>query len=344
MSRTNQTRQANDPDQAFAGRTWRQELARAFNNVAELLNELELDPAHEEAPENILRDFPLRVPHGYVSRMRKGDYADPLLRQVLPIAEEAREVPGFVADPVGDLASVRARGVLQKYRGRALLIVTGACGVHCRYCFRRAYPYREASVVANEIENVLRSLNSDSSIEEVILSGGDPLSLSNGRLESLLTALSRIPHIRRIRLHTRLPIVLPERVDRGLLRAFEQASKPLILVLHSNHANELDDTVAEGISKLGNCTNTLLNQAVLLRGVNDSEDALAALSERLFEIGIMPYYLHQLDPVQGAAHFQVTDGRARALIAAVTARLPGYLVPKLVREIPGAPAKTLLVP
>jgi EF-P beta-lysylation protein EpmB len=260
------------------------------------------------------------------------------------VAEEAREIPGFVADPVGDLTSARGHGILQKYRGRALLITTGACGIHCRYCFRRAYPYPEASVTSSEIENVLHLLNTDSTLEEVILSGGDPLSLSNARLESLMTSLDEIPHIKRIRVHTRLPIVLPERVDAGLLRVFEQMSKPLVVVLHSNHANELVDTVGEAIARLRHYTSAMLNQAVLLNGVNDSVDALTTLSERLFDTGTLPYYLHQLDPVQGSAHFQVADDRARELLAAVAANLPGYLVPKLVRETPGAPSKTLLAP
>lgn len=323
-------------------RSWQQEMARAFSNVDDLLRALELDPAHDDVPANILKDFPLRVPRGFVARMRKQDYADPLLRQVLPLAVEAREVPGFVSDPVGDLASARGTGILQKYQGRALLIVTGACAVHCRYCFRRAYPYREASTHTSEMASVLTLLKSDPSVEEVILSGGDPLSLSDARLGSLLCALSRIPHIRRIRIHTRLPIVLPERVDGGLLQALRQAGKPLVVVVHSNHANELANNVADALAELAGVANILLNQSVLLRGVNDSQDALVALSERLFDCGVAPYYLHQLDRVAGAAHFEVTDERARDLMHAVAARLPGYLVPKLVREIAGATAKTLL--
>jgi EF-P beta-lysylation protein EpmB len=331
-----------DPHLVPTALTWQQELARGFDNVGDLLRELELDPTHEEAPKNILKDFPLRVPRGFVARMRKHDYADPLLRQVLPLAIEAREVAGFVADPVGDLESLRGAGILQKYQGRALLIVTGACGVHCRYCFRRAYPYREAST--REMQSVLALLAADPSIEEVILSGGDPLTLSDTRLGSLLAALGKIPHVSRLRIHTRLPIVLPERVDAGLLEALRQASKPLVVVLHSNHANELADTVAGACSKLSSVASLLLNQSVLLRGVNDSADALVALSERLFDCGIQPYYLHQLDRVAGAAHFEVSDQQARELITAVAASLPGYLVPKLVREIPGAEAKTLLNP
>jgi EF-P beta-lysylation protein EpmB len=324
--------------------TWRQELARAFSSVSELLTELELDDIPAGVPRDILLDFPLRVPRGYVSRMRKGDAKDPLLRQILPLADEAQTVPGYSLDPVGDLASSRGRGVLQKYHGRALLMVTGACAVHCRYCFRRAYPYHEAALPAGQIDAAVGELRGDDSIEEVILSGGDPLSLTDNRLETLLAALSRIPHLKRIRIHTRVPVVLPERVDSSLTNLLARTTKPVIIVLHCNHANEIDGTVANAISRLSDHTALLLNQAVLLRGVNDSAATLVALSERLFEVGVLPYYLHQLDPVIGAAHFEVDDNKARQLIGAAAAMLPGYLVPKLVREIHGASAKTLLTP
>ena len=326
------------------GTTWRQELARAFSNVSDLLTALELDPDMVGVQDDVLKTFPLRVPRGYVSRMRKRDIEDPLLRQVLPIADEARIVSGYKLDPVGDLNSARGPGILQKYRGRVLLIVTGACGIHCRYCFRRAYPYHEASVNSGQIEAVMRMLNSDRSVEEVILSGGDPLSLSNERLEILLQALGRVSHLKRIRIHTRLPVVLPERIDSGLVAALSRVVKPLIFVLHFNHANEIDTPTAEAITALSNHTFMLLNQAVLLRGVNDTVTDLVALSERLFDIGVSPYYLHQLDPVQGAAHFQVGDYRARKLIGAAAALLPGYLVPRLVRENPGGSAKELMAP
>ncbi len=324
--------------------TWRQELGRAFSSIPELLMELGLDSGPVEVPNDVLNRFPLRVPRGFVSRMKKNDVTDPLLRQVLPISDEGQFVPGYTDDPVGDLASARGHGILKKYHGRALLIVTGACAVHCRYCFRRAYPYDEGSVSPRQIDSVISILNADTSVNEVILSGGDPLSLTNQKLKPLLSALDRISHLSRIRIHTRLPVVLPERVDSGLTSMLSRISKPLIVVLHCNHANEIDGNVAEAISKLRSYTSMLLNQAVLLRGVNDSATALVSLSERLFEVGVTPYYLHQLDPVQGAAHFQVDDNTAFRLVSSAAKILPGYLVPRLVREIPGAPSKVLVTP
>jgi EF-P beta-lysylation protein EpmB len=333
-----------DRPEPTSGLTWRQELASAFSSISELLSELELDFADTELAPDILHKFPLRVPRGFVARMQKGDLNDPLLRQVLPIGCEGRLVPGFTNDPVGDLASARGRGFLQKYHGRALLMITGACAIHCRYCFRRAYPYDEGTVSASQFDTVVAMLNADTSINEVILSGGDPLSLTDQKLEIMLTALDQIDHIRRIRIHTRLPIVLPERIDSGLIRTLSQVVTPLIVVLHSNHANEVDRTVARAIQKLRPHVWNILNQAVLLRGVNDSAPALIALSERLFEIGVSPYYLHQLDPVQGAAHFLVDDDTALDIVSAAANILPGFLVPKLVREVSGAPAKISVTP
>ncbi len=274
--------------------------------------------------------------------MRREDPHDPLLRQVLPLDEEADAVAGYGADPVGDLASMRSRGLLQKYHGRALLVVTGACAVHCRYCFRRAYPYGEASMSPRFVDEAMAQIAADTSISEVIMSGGDPLSLSNGRLRDLLDRIADIGHVRRIRVHTRQPIVLPERVDAELLAVLEGASLPTVIVVHSNHPNEIDSAVGDALSRLALRTAALLNQSVLLRGINDSASVLVELSGRLFDNSVLPYYLHQLDPVAGAAHFAVSDDAARRIVAEVRTRLPGYLVPTLVREIPGEPAKRML--
>jgi len=314
---------------------WRTTLARSFNRSDELLTALRLPPN----PVAATPTFPLRVPRSFADRMRAGDQDDPLLRQVLPAAEELLDTEGYSTDPVGDLDSLIAPGVLHKYSGRALLIVTGACAVHCRYCFRRAYPYSSHSVSRRDFQAAIDALAADPTIEEVILSGGDPLTLSNEKLAALLDALMPIKHIKRIRVHTRIPVVLPERIDSKLLNLLARCPRPVIIVIHCNHAREIDDSVAAAVSDLSNAGATLLNQSVLLRGVNDSVDALAELSERLFDIGVLPYYLHQLDPVAGAAHFNVEDTLAVALIDAVAARLPGYLVPRLVREIPGESAK-----
>jgi EF-P beta-lysylation protein EpmB len=279
--------------------------------------------------------------------MRRGDPGDPLLRQVLPLAEEMLESPGYVADPVGDLQSLAATGVLHKYHGRALLVTTGACAIHCRYCFRREFPYAEQHAGAREFAAALALIREDTSITEVLLSGGDPLTLGDRRLGQLLGELEQIPHLQRVRVHTRLPVVLPERIDAGFIATWGAVRRlQRIVVIHANHAQELAGAadVHAALAALRDSGTTLLNQSVLLRGVNDSAAALEALSLALFEAGVLPYYLHLLDPVRGAAHFDVPAAEAQALHAELTARLPGYLVPRLVREVAGAPAKTMLPP
>lgn len=288
--------------------------------------------------------FPLRVPRGFVARMRTGDPRDPLLRQVLPLDAEQRPMPGFTLDAVGDAAARAAHGVIRKYHGRALLVATGSCAVHCRYCFRRHFPYAEETAAAEGWQEAVAAIAADHTIDEVILSGGDPLSLATHKLDELTTALAAIPHLRRLRIHTRLPVVLPERVDEALVDWLAALPWPVTVVLHANHANEFDATVDAAAARLRGAGATLLNQAVLLRGVNDTVEALEALSERGFEAGVLPYYLHQLDRVQGAAHFEVADDEARRLHAALSARLSGYLVPRLVREVPGDPGKRPISP
>ena len=283
--------------------------------------------------------FPLRVPRGFVARMRPGDPADPLLRQVLPLDDEEHIAPGFTLDAVGDAAARAGTGVIRKYRGRALLVTTGSCAVHCRYCFRRHFPYADETAAAGGWREAVALIGRDASIEEVILSGGDPLSLATSKLSELTDALARVPHVRRLRLHTRLPVVLPERVDAELLAWLRSLPWPVACVLHANHPNEFDAHVDAALARLRDAGVVLLNQAVLLRGVNDSVDALAALSMRAWDAGVLPYYLHQLDRVAGAAHFEVGDDEARALHARLSARLSGYLVPRLVREIPGDTGK-----
>jgi len=321
---------------------WQAELARGFRDPGQLLAALGLTGQDCGLPRTGATAFPLRVPRGFVARMRPGDPRDPLLLQVLPTAAEDLKTPGFVSDPVGDLASARAPGLLQKYSGRALLVTTGACAIHCRYCFRREYPYGEQSAAAGHLDRAIEAIAGDHSLEEVILSGGDPLVLAESRLESVLNALDDMAHIRRIRLHTRVPIVLPERVDARLLALLGGLRTRVVVVVHANHARELDQPVTAALRALGSVTGTVLNQSVLLRGVNDSPEAISDLSRALFEAGVIPYYLHQLDPVSGAAHFAVADTDALRLMSVVARTLPGYLVPKLVRETAGEPAKTLL--
>lgn len=323
---------------------WQRALQQAITDPAELLEAVGLGPEWLEPARAAARLFPLKVPRGYVARMRRGDPRDPLLAQVLPLGLECRDLPGYVADPVGDLAARAAAGVLRKYHGRALLITTGACAVHCRYCFRRHFPYEVENASRAAFGPALELLRGDPTIQEAILSGGDPLTLSDRRLAVLLEALDGIPHLRRLRLHTRLPIVLPERIDAGFLGLWSGVRLQKVAVVHANHAAELDGPVRAALARMRATGTTLLNQAVLLRGVNDDSAALVGLSESLFECGVLPYYLHLLDPVAGAAHFDVPEDEARQLLAQVEARLPGYLVPALVRESPGAPSKTRLPP
>lgn len=320
---------------------WRHAWRDAVRDPRELLEMLGLESLAGSL--STTAQFPLRVPRGFVARMRHGDASDPLLRQVLPLDAEDRVVPGFELDAVGDGEARRGGGVIHKYQGRALLIATGSCAVHCRYCFRRHYPYAEDTAAAAGWREAVAVIAGDPSLHEVILSGGDPLSLADHKLAELTDALRAIPHIRRLRIHTRLPVVLPERVDAGLLAWLRGLPWPVTVVIHANHSNEFDASVDTAMLALRAAGATLFNQAVLLGGVNDSVDALAELCERGFQAGVLPYYLHQLDRVTGTAHFEVDDAQALALHAALAARLPGYLLPRLVREVAGATGKTPLM-
>lgn len=319
---------------------WQLLMRQAVTDPAELLRMLELDDRWLEPARQAAATFGLKVPRGFVARMRTGDPFDPLLLQVLPLHAELEAVQGYVSDPVGDLASTSGAGMLHKYVGRALLITTGACAVHCRYCFRREFPYADNLAAAAQWQPALDALAADPTIEELILSGGDPLSLADHKLQTLTDGLKSLPHLRRLRIHTRQPIVLPERVDSGFAEWLRGLPWPVVIVIHANHANEIDAPVERALSALAACGATLLNQSVLLKRINDSADALTALSEKLFSAGVLPYYLHLLDPVRGAAHFNVEETQAVELMRAAAARLPGYLVPRLVRERAGAPFKT----
>ncbi len=321
---------------------WQRELTRAFTDPAHLFDYLGLNPAHLADSMAAASQFGLLVPRGYAALMRKGDPADPLLRQVLPQGAELVNRSGFHRDPVGDLESQQAPGLLQKYHGRALLIATGACAVHCRYCFRRHYPYPQATAGKHRWESTVRHIEHTETLREIILSGGDPLTLSDARLSELSGRLDRIEHLSRLRIHTRLPLVLPERVDERLLDWLAASRLRPVMVIHANHAREFSPAATRALQALRCAGVTLLNQSVLLQGVNASANELAELSEALFAGGVMPYYLHALDRVQGAAHFEVHEHKAQALMRELNARLPGYLVPKLVRELPGEAAKTLV--
>lgn len=320
-------------------RDWRRQWREALSDPRELLEMLDLGELAGRLSDDAARTFPLRVPRAFIARMRRGDRNDPLLRQVLPLDAEDRIVPGFERDAVGDLASRAGTGILHKYSGRALLIGTGSCAVHCRYCFRRHFPYAEESAARDQWRAAIAYLESDPSIEELLLSGGDPLSLSTVKLTELTSQLRDLDQLKRLRIHTRLPIVLPDRVDRALCDWLADLPWPVAIVVHSNHAQELDGEVAAACARLRASGALLLNQSVLLAGVNDSADALADLSQRLFEIGVLPYYLHLLDRVHGTAHFEVEDARVAELERALRCRLPGYLMPRFVREQAGLPYK-----
>jgi len=314
-------------------------LREAVRDAAELCSLLGLDVAEMGLSAAAARDFPLLAPRGYVARMRYADPADPLLRQVLPLVAETDRMPGDQQDPVGDRAAELAPGLLHKYKGRVLLVATGACAIHCRYCFRRHYAYDELPPAVEAWAPALAAIAADDSIDEVILSGGDPLTLSDARLAALAEQLAAIPHVKRLRVHSRLPIVLPQRVDDDLLAWLTGTRLTPVMVVHANHAAELDDEVAAACARLAAAGVLLLNQSVLLRGVNDDATTLAALSRRLIELRVTPYYLHQLDRVAGAAHFEVPAERGLALLEQLRAELPGYLVPRYVQEVPGEASK-----
>lgn len=318
---------------------WQEQLRNAVRDPAMLFKELDLTMGPESLPHASLQDFPLMVPRRWLKRINSGNLDDPLLRQVLPLAEEDTEHPGFTLDPVGESARRPAPGLLQKYHGRALLITTGACAVHCRYCFRRHFPYADDNVVSNNWNASLELLAEDPGISEIILSGGDPLVLGEEKLAGLIQRLEHIPHLQRLRIHSRIPVVLPERITDELIDLLLRSRLTPVLVIHCNHPDELDPQVIASLQRFRNAGIVVLNQSVLLNGINDSWEIIATLNESLFHCGVLPYYLHLLDPVAGAAHFQVPMETASAIVEQLRRHLPGYLVPKMVREQSGAPYK-----
>lgn len=327
---------------SLGGDSWQDSMKLAIRTPQELLNALSLKADDLPWSTDGQLTFPVFAPLEFVSRMEKGNPLDPLFLQVWPASEESQVLLDYVADPVGDLAVEKAPGLLHKYQGRVLMIASGACAVHCRYCFRRHYPYESAPKSIQQWEPSFDAIEQDASIREVILSGGDPLTLVDTTLDRWLDRIESIPHVHRLRLHTRLPVVIPNRVTSTLAERFLRSRLAVWVVLHINHANEIDDQVASAIQRLQKAGATVLNQAVLLRGVNDNAKALTQLFERLIDLQVGPYYLHQLDRVQGAAHWEVPETVGRELIAEVRRRLPGYAVPLYVREISGEANKTPL--
>jgi EF-P beta-lysylation protein EpmB len=323
--------------------SWQRALASAIRDPDALIDILRLPEGLRAAARQADEMFPLFVTHSFLARMQPGDPADPLLLQVLPLDRETAAAPGFNADPLIEGKFHVAPGLLQKYAGRALLIATGVCAIHCRYCFRRSFAYADEPRQMSEWESAFEQLRADPSIREIILSGGDPLMLTDLRLGEFVSRLDEISHLDRLRIHTRLPIVLPERVTDSLLELLTATRMTPFVVVHANHPAEIVGDCAAALRRLVRGGLTVLNQAVLLRGVNDSVEALAELSDRLVNLGVIPYYLHQLDRVAGAAHFEVSESRGIDLVTQLRARLPGYAVPQYVREVPGGPHKMPLI-
>ncbi|PIJ52088.1 EF-P beta-lysylation protein EpmB [Erwinia sp. OLTSP20] len=321
---------------------WLAQLADVITDPDELLQLLSLEN-HPllAAGRDARRLFALRVPRAFAARMRPGDAQDPLLLQVLTSQQEFILAPGYSTDPLSEQNSV-VPGLLHKYRNRALLLVKGGCAVNCRYCFRRHFPYQDNPGNKRNWQTALDYIRSQPNLNEIIFSGGDPLMAKDGELDWLISQLEAIPHITRLRIHSRLPVVIPARITSELCQRFEQSSLQVIMVTHINHAREIDHALQAGMNKLRQAGVTLLNQSVLLKNVNDNAQTLAELSNALFSAGILPYYLHVLDKVQGAAHFYVDDQRARALVRELLTLVSGYLVPRLAREIGGEPSKTPL--
>lgn len=328
------------PDSAVV--TWQQAMRRAIRDPTELCRRLQLPASLAKEATGGEKQFPVFVPLEYLCRISRGDPADPLLRQVLPLAEEISLSEGFVQDPLAEAEAALVPGLLQKYPRRALLVTTGACAVHCRYCFRRHFPYHAVPKSIDAWSAALDRLRNDTSIDEVLLSGGDPLTLVDELLARLVEALSQIPHVQRIRVHTRFPIVIPQRITDSLINIFRDCRPSSWFVVHANHPSELDAATLASLAKLVDAGIPVLNQAVLLRGVNDSAEILEALCRRLIDHRIQPYYLHQLDRVRGAGHYEVDEAVGLEIVERLRSRLPGYAVPEYVREIPGQASKTPL--
>ncbi|MEN6497232.1 MAG: EF-P beta-lysylation protein EpmB [Thermoguttaceae bacterium] len=321
---------------------WQTVLAAAITDPAELCRLLDLPPSWAASAGRATGEFPLLVPRTYAARIRPGDPTDPLLLQVLPRKEELEEAPQFTKDPLGEAEATRTPGLLAKYQNRLLMVTTGACPVHCRFCFRRHFPYINLPGMTTRWEAAAKQITADPSIHEVILSGGDPLSVKDGELSRLIERMAAIPHLRRLRVHSRFPVLIPQRVTPGLIAALRSTRLTATVVVHVNHPAEIDVAVAEAFGRLVDAGIPVLSQSVLLRGVNDRVEILAELCERLVDLRVMPYYLHQLDRVAGTAHFEVPETTGRALLAELRTRLPGYAVPRYVRETPHDPSKVVL--
>lgn len=321
---------------------WQTDLSQCITVVDDLLAELELDRSQLSVCQRAATQFDFKVPKPFVQRMKKGDPNDPLLAQVLPVKAEMRLDPVYSTDPLDETSHNPVAGIVHKYRHRLLLIVSPACAINCRYCFRRHFPYQENRQSKAQWQQALTYISDNTEINEVIFSGGDPLAANDRFLGWLTEQIAAIAHIKRLRIHSRLPVVIPSRIDDSFLRWASATRLKPIMVLHINHSNEIDNQVTSAIERLTNAGIRVLNQTVLLKSINDSASILAALSERLFDCAVTPYYLHLLDPVQGASHFDISPNKASQIYRELQNMLPGFLLPKLVREIPGELSKTII--
>lgn len=317
-------------------KTWQTQLSECISSISELCDYVGISRLNIETP------FKIKVPKAFADRIQKNNPEDPLLLQVLTQTQELEITEGFCADPLQEKSFNPLPGLLHKYHGRVLVMLHGTCAIHCRYCFRRSFPYENNKPGLSGFKKIIDYLNQDPSIEEIIFSGGDPLINSDSMLSSLLSQLNTIPHLKRIRFHTRLPIVLPDRITDELITALKTTHCQLIMVIHSNAAEEVDHSVYLALQKLKPHM-ILLNQAVLLKNINDTKEKQIKLHKRLFECGVLPYYLHLLDKVEGIAHFEVSQEQAKKLMLEIQAELPGYLVPKLAQEVPKEKSKKVIL-
>ena len=312
---------------------WQVELARAITKPQLLFEFLDLDQQQLSAALQASRDFSLRVPYPYLRKIRRRDPNDPLLLQVLPQGVELQTIAGYIHDPLQEQTANKIPGLLHKYHGRVLLTLTSACSVNCRFCFRRHFPYKENRLDKTNLATILDYLQQERTITEVILSGGDPLIATDTSIDKLITQLRLIPHINCLRIHTRLPLMIPQRITANLITSLSKMPQ-CVLVLHCNHGNEIDQATIKAITQLKEAGITVLNQTVLLRNINDNAKILIELNRKLFAAGVLPYYLHLLDKVAGAAHFDIPLAQAKKIYIELQQSLPGYLVPKLVKEVP----------
>ena len=328
----------NDTDELA---TWQKELSNAVKNPQQLLQLLEISPESAYISDKARKDFPMLVPLAFIKKMKKGDIHDPLLQQVLPVKNEELISKGYSFDPLLEQESA-SPGLLHKYKSRVLLLLKSGCAVNCRYCFRRHFPYQDNNVNKKQLLEIISYIKAHPDVNEVILSGGDPLMSKDSFLEHVVNSLEQLPQLIRLRIHSRLPVVIPNRITNKLCEILKNSRFDVVFVFHINHANEIDEAFAKSILGLQKAGVHLLNQGVLLKGVNDDGQTLIALSERLFSVGILPYYLFLLDKVQGAQHFDIEEKRAQLLLKEMRLALPGYLVPKLSREIAGEKSKTII--